>query len=85
MTEEPAKRLSQATGIPFASRPADIRSNQKGRYMSCWMSFLAGPHDLDGAIGMLGDFERARDAIDLQAPTESTPDQMIVHDDFVQR
>ena len=49
------------------------------------MSFLAGPHDLDGAIGMLGDFERARDAIDLQAPTESTPDQMIVHDDFVQR
>src|SRR5713101_5122529 len=47
--------------------------------------FLAGPYDFDGAIDMLGDFDRARDAIDLQAPTESTPDQMIVHDDFVQR
>src|SRR6266446_2374901 len=47
--------------------------------------FLAGPDDFDRAVDMLGDFDRARDAIDLQAPTESTPDQMIVHDDFVQR
>jgi hypothetical protein len=32
---------------------------------------------------VLGDFDRACDAIDLQAPAEATPDQMIVHDDLV--
>ena len=40
--------------------------------------FLAGPHHFDRAVDMFGDFYRARDAIDLQAPAESTPDQMIV-------
>ena len=29
---------AQATGFPFSSRPAEIRSKKVGRYISCWMS-----------------------------------------------
>ena len=47
--------------------------------------FLAGPHDLDGTVDMLGDLDGANDAIDLQPPAEAAADQMIVDHDLVQR
>src|ERR1700676_4225137 len=47
--------------------------------------FLAGPDDLDRTVDVLGDLARANDAIDLQATTEATTDQMIVDHDLVQR
>ena len=46
---------------------------------------LARPHDLDRAFDVFRDLGRARDAIDLQPPAEPAADQMIVHDDPVER
>src|ERR1700738_5242031 len=47
--------------------------------------FLAGPDDLDRTLDVLGDLDRANDAIDLQATTEAAADQMIVDYALVQR
>ena len=47
--------------------------------------FLAGPHDLHGAVDLLRDLDGANDAIDLQPPAKSTADQMIVDRDLIQR
>ena len=47
--------------------------------------FLAGPHDLHRAVDMLGDLDRADDAVGLQPPAEAAADQMIVDHDLVQR
>ncbi len=47
--------------------------------------FLAGPHDLDGAVDLLRDLDGAGDAIDLQPPAKAAADQMIVDHDLVQR
>ena len=46
---------------------------------------LAGPHDLDGAVDLLRDLDRASDAIAFQPPAEATADQMIVEHDLLQR
>src|SRR5262245_49399881 len=40
--------------------------------------FLARPHDLDRALDMLCDLNRARDTVDVQSPSEAAADQMIV-------
>src|SRR3981189_3548471 len=47
--------------------------------------FFAGPHELDGTIDVLGDLDRANDAIDLEPPSEAAAEQMVVHHDLVQR
>src|SRR6267378_52660 len=47
--------------------------------------FLARPHDLHGAVDMLRDLDGASDAIDLQPPAKAAADQMVMHDDLVQR
>ena len=63
MTEEPAKRWFQATGIPFASSPAEIRSKQYGPVHVVLDVFLAGPDDLDRTVDLLarsGPRERRR-------------------------
>ena len=85
MTEDPAKRWLQATGIPFSSRPAEIRSNQIRPIHIVLDIFLTGPHDLDGTVDLFGDLNSASDAVDLQATAEAAADQMIVHHDLVQR
>src|ERR1700722_17369916 len=46
--------------------------------------FLAGQHDLDGAVDMLRDLDGASDTIDFQPAAESTADQMIMDNDLVQ-
>ena len=47
--------------------------------------FLTGPNDLDRAVDLLSDFDSAGDAVALQPTSEATADQMIVHNDLVQR
>src|SRR6201988_4387453 len=47
--------------------------------------FLAGPDDLDRAVDMLRDPDRAFDTIALQPPAEAAADQMIVERDLLQR
>src|SRR4029077_8165084 len=46
--------------------------------------FLAGPHDLDGAVDMLRDLDGASDTVDLQPPAKATADEMIVDHHLVQ-
>src|ERR1700676_3066347 len=47
--------------------------------------FLAGPHDLDGAVDMLRDLDGAPDTVNLQPPAKATADEMIVDHHLVQR
>ena len=47
--------------------------------------FLAGPDDLHRAVDLLGDLDRAHDAVDLEPPPEAAAEQMIVHHDLLQR
>ena len=47
--------------------------------------FLTGPHDLHWALDVLCNFDSANDAINVQATTEASSYQMIVHYDFIQR
>src|SRR5258708_33741246 len=47
--------------------------------------FLAGPNHFYGPIDLFGDLHRAGDAIDFQPPPKTAADQMIVHDDPVER
>ena len=47
--------------------------------------FLAGPDDLDRTVDMLRDLDGASDTIDLQPPAKAAANQMVVHDDLVQR
>src|SRR3981189_469989 len=47
--------------------------------------FLAGPDNLDRTVDLLGDIDRANDAIDLKAASEAPADQMIMDHDVVQR
>ena len=47
--------------------------------------FLARPHDLDRTVDVLGDLDGASDAVGLEPAAEAAADQMIVHDDLVQR
>src|SRR3954467_12862681 len=46
--------------------------------------FLARPDDLYGAIDLLRDLNAARDAVDVQPPSEPAADEMIVDHDLVQ-
>src|SRR3712207_7491472 len=43
------------------------------------------PDNLNGAIDVLGDLHRAIDAIGLKPPPEPSADQVVMHDDTVQR
>ena len=74
MTEEPAKRWFQATGIPFSSRPAEIRSNQYGRYMSCWISSSRVHTTLTGPSTCMRDLDGAHDAVDFQPAAKAAAD-----------
>ena len=46
--------------------------------------FLAGTHDLDRPLNMLGDLDGASDTVDLEPAAETAADQMIVRDNLVQ-
>ena len=71
MTDEPAKRWLQATGMPFASSPADSRSKQYGRYMSCWMSSSRVQTTLTGPSTCLAISTARIDAVDSPAAGRS--------------
>ncbi len=47
--------------------------------------FLARPYDLHGTVDVLGDLDRAGDAVHLEPPAEATADQVIVDDDLFER
>ncbi len=47
--------------------------------------FLARPDHLDRTIDLLGDLDRANDAVDFETPAEPAADEMVVDDDLVQR
>ena len=83
MTEEPAKRWFQATGIPFVETGRNS-VEPIGPVHVVLDVFLARPDDFDGAVDMLRDLDGANDAIDLQPPAKAAADQMIVDHDLVQ-
>ena len=56
-----------------------------GRYMSCWMSSSRVQTTLTGPSTCLRDLDGASDAVDLEPAAEAAADQMIVHDDLLQR
>ena len=85
MMDEPAKRWFQATGNPFLIETGGHPVEEAGPIHIVLDIFLAGPDDLDGTIDVLGDLDRADDAIDLQPPAEATADQMVVDHNLVQR
>ena len=85
ITEEPAKRLFQATGLPCSSSPAEMRSNQYGRYMSCWMSSSRVHTTFTGPSTCLAICDGTNRAVGLQPPAKAAADQMIVDDDLLRR
>ncbi len=78
MTEEPAKRWVQATGMPFCVEPGGEPVEPVGPVHVVLDVFLAGPHDLHRAVDLLRDLHRANDAVDFQPPAEAAADQVIV-------
>ena len=85
MIDEPAKRWLQAIGFPLSSRPADSRSKKYGRYMSCWMSSSRVHTIFTGPSTCCAICNGASDAVGLEPPAEAAADQMVVHDDLLQR
>ena len=85
MIEGPAKRWFQATGLPFASRPADNAVEPIGPVHVVLDVLLARPHDLHRTVDLHGDLNRAGDAVDLEPAAEAAADQVIVDHDLVQR
>ena len=47
--------------------------------------FLPGPDDLDRRVDMLSDLDGADYVVALEPPAKTTADEMVVHDDLVQR
>ena len=46
---------------------------------------LARPHNFYRSVHLLGDPHRLGNEIDIQAPSESTPQQVVMYLDFLQR
>jgi len=57
MTEEPAKRWFQATGIPLPSSPAEHSVEEKGPYISLLDVFLRVQNDLDRTVHVHRDLD----------------------------
>ena len=85
ITEEPAKRFFQATGLPLLVEPRRNAVEPIGPVHVVLDVFLTGPHDLHGTIDMFGDLDGADRAVGLQPPAEAAADQMIVDDDLLER
>ena len=85
ITEEPAKRLFQATGLPLLVEPGGNAVEPIRPVHVVLDVFLTRPHDLHGTIDMLGDLDGADRAVGLQPPAEAAADQMIVDDDLLRR
>ena len=85
ITDDPAKRLFHATGWPLSSKPGGDAVEPIRPVHIVLDVLLAGPHDLDGAIDVFGDLDGADRAVGLQPPAEAAADQMIVHDDLLER
>jgi hypothetical protein len=44
-----------------------------------------GPHDLDRPVDLIGDLDGSNDTVGFQTPPKAAAEQMIVHDDLLER
>src|ERR1700730_15230586 len=76
------KKVGKICGVCFLSFLIETGGNAVEEIRSVHVVldvFLAGPHDLDGAVDMLSDLNGASDTVDLQPPAKATADEMIGH------
>ena len=85
MTEEPREAMVPGDRHSFLIETGGDPVEPIGPIHIVLDVFLPGPDDLDRPVDMLSDLDRADDAVALEPPAKTTADQMVVHDDLVQR